>query len=126
MATHTLVEGDEVFARLPFGYNRVYRDRGEIFKLIDGRNNALLESNRYFLPYDPKEHKEIKCDKCSRRFINVSYLNMHQRKKDCFDSSREPTKREFAELIGADPDKFRMEDESPEQRAHDFDNEVTE
>ena len=125
MATHTLVEGDEVFARIPFGYNKVYRDRGEIFKLIDGKNNATLEANRYFHPYDPKLHQEIKCDKCGRRFINQSYLYGHQRKVDCFDDSKEPTKSEFYELIGKDPDKFKLADDvGPDQRTKELTNEA--
>ena len=125
MATHTLVAGNEVFARIPFGYNRVYRDRGEIFKLIDGKNNATLEANRYFYPYDPKEHREIKCDACGRRFINESFLAGHKRKVSCNDDSKLPTKTEFYELIGKDPDKFKIADDvEVTQRTMDFNGEV--
>lgn len=125
MATHTLVEGDEVFARVPHGYNKVYRDRGEVFKLIDARNNATLEVNKYFLAYNPKEHNEVKCDVCGRRFINDTYLRAHRRKPDCFADSQQPTRVEYAELVGKDPDKFKIQDEpAGEQHVQDLNNEV--
>jgi hypothetical protein len=112
--------GEKVYARLPFGYNKQFRDRGEVFALIGGRNDEKLRGARYFLPFISKEHKEILCDKCGRKFIAESFFEQHKRKKFCNDDSAVPTRIETAELIGADPEKFIMEKDDVNQKATNF------
>jgi hypothetical protein len=129
-----MAKGEKVWARLPFGYGMkvkdgktvgCFRDRGEVFTLVDGRNDETLRTNRYFLPFDSKEHKEISCDRgCGRFFINMTFLSLHYRKRNCDDDSAIPTKVEYSELIGADPDKFKMESDESNQVAKDLTGEV--
>lgn len=135
-----MAKGEKVVARLPHGYGtRVvdgkevghFRDRGEVYVLLDARNDELLRRNRYFLPFDPKVDKEILCDSCGRHFSNMTYFEGHKRKKNCNDDSAVPTKTEFAELIGADPDKLKIEaeferdDPAHKQIAQDLSGEVS-
>ena len=101
----------KVYSRIPFGYNGKFRDRGEVFTLINGRNDEKLQNLRYVLPFVPKDHKEIMCDNCGRKFIAMTYFEAHKRKRACDDDSAMPTKLETAELVGADPDKFIMVDD---------------
>ena len=115
--------GDKVYARIPFAYV-THRDRGEVFRLIEARNNGKLEGLRYFLPFNSKEHGEIPCDLCGRFFISTSFLELHKRKKDCNDDSAVPTRLETAELIGADPNKFVTDDAEERQTATNLDNRV--
>jgi hypothetical protein len=69
-----MAKGEKVVARLPFGYNHKFRDRGEVFNLIGGRNDELLRKHRYFLPFNSKEDKEISCDKgCGRFFSSLHF-----------------------------------------------------
>jgi hypothetical protein len=111
----------DVYARVPFKYDRLYRDRGEHFKLIGARNDAKLIGMKYVLPYVSSEMKNIKCDKCPRHFIAEGFYEQHKRKKDCNDDQGEPTRLETAELIGADPDKFVMEnDDAVQQKVKDL------
>jgi hypothetical protein len=129
-----MAKGEKVVARLPHGYGvhivdgksvTHFRDRGEVYLLVEGRNDELLRRNKYFLPFNPKEDKEISCDKgCGRFFSNMMYYEGHKRKRECNDDSAIPTKKEVAELIGADPDKFIMENDGPEQRTSDLSGEI--
>jgi hypothetical protein len=111
----------DVFARVPFGYNGKNRDRGEVFKLIGGRNDDKLIGMRYVLPFSPKEHRRILCDRgCGREFIAMSFYDMHKKKKDCNADQGTLTRGEVAELIGADPDKMIVEVDREDQRAMDL------
>lgn len=115
----------KVFARIPFGYNGKFRDKGEVFTLINARNDQKLQDMRYVLPFDAKEHKEILCDDCGRKFISMSFFEAHKRKKSCDDDSPAPSRLELAELIGADPEKFKVEDaDRANQVADNFSNAV--
>jgi len=120
----TKVMADSTFkfyARIPFGYDKKFRDRGEVFTLIGAKNDNKLQTLRYILPFNPKEHKEILCDSCGRKFIAMSFFDAHKRKRSCDDDSQVPTRLETAELIGADPDKFTMSDgDNIKQTATDF------
>jgi len=120
-----MADGTKVYARLPFGYNKKFRDRGEVFTLIGGRNDEKLRTNRYFIDFNPKEgHQEILCDSCGRKFIAMSFFEAHKRKRSCDDDSAIPTRLETAELIGADPDKFKMVDDNVKQTAMNLNNAV--
>jgi hypothetical protein len=111
---------DEVYARVPFCYIK-NRDRGEIFRLISSRNDEKLIGMRYVLPFIPKEHKRILCDRgCGREFIGLTFYEGHKKKKDCNADQGSPTKLETAELIGVDPDKLVMSNDDIDQRATDL------
>jgi hypothetical protein len=114
----------KVYARIPFGYNSKFRDRGEVFTLINARNDEKLRTLRYILPFSEKEHKEILCDGCGRKFIASSFFEAHKKKRSCDDDSQVPTKLETAELVGADPDKFSMSDDNVKQTATDLSNAI--
>jgi hypothetical protein len=96
-----------VVARVGFTYTK-WRDRGEVFKLTSARNDNALIGLRYVLPFSPTDHKQILCDKCGRKFSTELYFEGHKRKVNCEDEL-EITKLEFADLIGADPEKVVME-----------------
>jgi hypothetical protein len=123
-------KGEKVVARLPHGYNMVFRDRGEVYQLVEGRNDETLRRNRYFTPFaDNKDNKEISCDKgCGRFFCDMVHLEMHYRKRSCNDDSASPTKVETAELIGVDVDKltrvFSGVEGEVSQAAKDLDNAI--
>lgn len=114
MADYTVVQ-----ARVPFCYNKMNRDRGEVFKLIGARNDEKLIGMRFVLPCDPKA-KLTHCDNCSRDFIAPGFYEAHKRKKDCNDEQGDLTRLETAELIGADPDKLVIEKEDAVQKATDL------
>ncbi len=109
----------DVQARVPFNYNKMNRDRGEVFKLIGARNDEKLIGLRFVLPYDLKS-KLTHCDTCGRNFIAPGFYEAHKKKKDCNDEQGDLTRLETAELIGADPDKLVIEKDDVVQRATDF------
>ncbi len=91
-------------------------DRGEIFRLANGKNDEKLIGLQYVRPYNPKDHHEIDCGKCSRKFIDLKYLSAHQRKADCNSDPGEMTKHEMAEIVGIDPEKIRLDTDEAEQK----------
>ena len=116
-----MADYEEVFARVPFGYNGKNRDRGEVFRFVDAKNNEKLIGLRYVLPFNAKEHKRILCDRgCGREFVAMSFYDMHKRKRNCNDDQGTMTRGEVAELVGADPDKMVVETDREDQRALDL------
>jgi hypothetical protein len=112
-----------VFARVPIPlYNGKLKDRGEIFRLANARNDEKLIGLRYLLPFDPKAHLEVMCDMCSRKFVSHQFYEQHKRKKGgCESDPGQPTKTEVAEIIGVDVDKLRIEGDDSDTKQRVFD-----
>jgi hypothetical protein len=119
-----MAKDDKVVALKPFGYNGVYRDRGEVFKLIEGKNDQKLIDRRYMIRFDVKVHKELSCELCGRWFANVEALQGHKRKKFCSDDSQQFTKQETAEVIGISVENLEIVDKEPRQVATDLTNQI--
>jgi hypothetical protein len=119
-----MAKDDKLVAIKPFGYNGVYRDRGEVFKSIEGKNDAALLGRRYMVPFDPKTQQELSCEKCGRWFSSIPSLQNHKRKKFCADDSQQFTKQETAEVMNIDVANLEIVDREPRQVATDLTNQI--
>lgn len=102
----------KVVARVPFKYAGNVLDRGELTELKGSPRDEKLLGLKYFILFDPKIHTPQRCDTCTRMFISESALIGHKKKPTCFSdqSDLQPISTfETAEMVGADPTKFKME-----------------
>ena len=103
----------KVYAIVPFKYDRpnYQLDRGEVFHTKDLKNDAKLEGLKYLAPFNSSEHTEVKCDNCSRIFVNQSYAYEHKAKRGgCMAQEQEISNAEFAEMTGRELGQVRMDD----------------
>lgn len=103
----------KVFARKPFKYAGQDLDRGEILTLRATPRDEQLLGLGYLSPFKTNDHSVFQCDGCGRQFITEIHRGQHQKKSTCPAVEQEMTKADTADLLGVDPEKLKMPDDSP-------------
>ncbi len=85
---------DRVYARVPFTYDRLDVERGEVFELIGARNDEKLTRLRYVVELKTKE-KIRKCDDCGKEFVDFGFYG-HRTKQH---KREDPTDKDYVPLF---------------------------
>lgn len=96
----------DYFAVIPFTYDGIELERGEILKLHGCIRDDQLIGLNYFRKWDTREHQRKHCDTCGKRFATEGFYFMHKAKLRCTDPSKPITRDETAQLIGTDPSRI--------------------
>lgn len=98
------------FARVPFTYDGLELERGELLALRGTPRDGQLRGLKYFLPFDPSEHSKKPCDMCGKVFVSEGFYLTHKRKPSCKAPSPGITKAETAMLLEMDVKDVKVED----------------